>query len=289
MTRTQPHWSLVRAAIGAAGVVILGTLAGCSGGGPRLTAPQVTTSPYDTARGEVLWAVAPLRNESGTREADALGMTDQVVTACEEIEGVRTVPLNRTLEAMRALKIEGGIKTAAEAKQVMQAMGVDAIVVGSVTAYDPYTPAVGMALALYVRPGLESLGDAGPVDTRSLRVKATGEAVRVERAGERPASATSAHLDAKNHQVLLDLKSYATGRHDPESALGWMRYTKSMPLYTEFAAHHLVGRLVSAEWVRLAGARGKQEREAKNQGGSRSESKDVRAEHGWARVPGEER
>src|SRR6266540_3606668 len=29
----------------------------------KLTAPAVTVSPYDASRGEVLWAVVPLRNE----------------------------------------------------------------------------------------------------------------------------------------------------------------------------------------------------------------------------------
>jgi hypothetical protein len=62
----------------------------------------------------------------------------------------------------------------------------------------------------------------------------------------------SEHLDAKNHQVLMDVKSYAEGRHDPKTALGWKRFTASMDLYTEFAAWRTVGQLVDHEWIRLA-------------------------------------
>lgn len=275
-----------RGVAGIAMAMLAGTLGACQGSS-KLDAPQVTIAPYSTERGEMLWAVVPLRNESGTREADVLAISDQVVQASEEIEGVRTVPLNRTIEAMRAIEMQA-VRTPADAKKLAQAMGVDAIVVGSVTSYDPYTPTLGMAISLYVRPGLESLGPAGPIDTRTLSSRPTTAPAPPERAGERPVSSVSANLDGKNHQVLSDIRQYAVGRHDPESASGWMRYTKSMPLYTEFAAHHMVARLVGAEWVRLATERVRHERE-KEHLGSRSESRNASAEREEARETGTSR
>ena len=59
------------------------------------------------------------------------------------------------------------------------------------------------------------------------------------------------HLDASNHEVLIELKEYAKGRHDPKSALTWRRYTASMDLYTQFAAYHSVKHLLQEEQRRL--------------------------------------
>ena len=59
------------------------------------------------------------------------------------------------------------------------------------------------------------------------------------------------HLDGKNDAVLMEVRDYAMGRHDPRGPSGWERYLKSMPLYSEFAAHLVVRRLVEEEWVRL--------------------------------------
>src|SRR6185436_9665749 len=53
----------------------------------RLTAPAVTTAPYDTTKGEVLWAVVPLRNESGTSVVNIGNMSDKLVSAAEEVRG----------------------------------------------------------------------------------------------------------------------------------------------------------------------------------------------------------
>ena len=41
--------------------------------------PDVLVAPYDTTRGDVLWAVVPPLNESGTSVVDATFIADQVV------------------------------------------------------------------------------------------------------------------------------------------------------------------------------------------------------------------
>jgi len=216
-----------------------------------LTSPSLSVAPYDTSRGEVLWAVAPLRNESGTSEADPEAMGDKVVAAVEEIQGVRCVPLNRTIAAMAALGMRS-LSTPADARKLAQAMGVDGVVVGSITAYDPYTPTLGLALALYARPGAMTPA-ADSLDTRALTA-APSDAGRVRGSGfaDAPLAVASEHLDAKNHQVLLDVKAYAQGRQKTPSALGWRRYTASMDLYGEFAAHRMVDALIKQEWVRTS-------------------------------------
>ncbi len=72
------------------------------------------------------------------------------------------------------------------------------------------------------------------------------------RFGGDPITVVSEHLNARNHEVLMAVRNYAIGRSDQMSALGWRSYTASMELYTQFAAHHCVGRLIDEEWLRLA-------------------------------------
>jgi len=220
----------------------------------RLLVPSTTTAPYDTSRGEPLLAVVPLRNESGTTAVDPLEISDKVVAAASQVLGVRTVPLNRTLAAMRALGLSD-LASPAEARQLATQMGVDAIIVGSITAYDPYNPPkLGLALALYARPGsLTQLGEP-LVDPRTLRYQPTEyQHFPRSNAPDAPASVISEYLDGKNQQVQSDLRNYANGRHDPSAALGWRRFLTSMDLYGEFAAWHGVHRLMDHEWLRLSG------------------------------------
>ena len=225
---------------------------GCATPNPdRLSPPQVTVAPYDSVEGEVLWAVAPLHNETGTTLFESQDVTDQVVAACAEVRGVRVLPLNRTLEAMRALKLDV-IASPADAKKVAMRMGADAIIVGTVTAWDPYTPTMGLSLALFPRPGSAIDERQTNIDPRILAMQTSEKSPgKSSNFGVMPAATASEHLDAKNHQVLMDVKNYAAGRSDPQAALAWKRYVASMPLFTEFAAHYTVGRLVENEWLRV--------------------------------------
>ena len=68
----------------------------------------------------------------------------------------------------------------------------------------------------------------------------------------KPVSVVSEHLDARDHGVLMAVKGYAQGRSDQNSALAWRIYTASMNLYTQFVAHHTVGRLIDEEWLRMS-------------------------------------
>lgn len=211
-----------------------------------LTDPTPIVAPYDTSRGEVLWAVVPLRNESGTTVADTDRLSDKLIAAAEQIEGVRVVPLNRTLDALRAHGVTS-LASPAEARRLAQVMGVDAVVVGSITAYDPYTPVIGLAVAIYGRTG----GPAPPgLDPRALAASPTEPAPGPGRFNDQPLAVASEHLDAKNHAVLAAVKAYARGRQSGPSALGWKRYTASMDLYSEFAAHQVMDSLMRQEWER---------------------------------------
>lgn len=252
LARNLPLWCAVFALAAA-----LAPLSGCDRFSRRdkeLTPPRVTIAPYDASLGEVLWAVIPLANETGTEVFDPLIVSDKLVAAVEEVEGVRAVPLNRTLAAMRALGFKG-VRDPGQVRQLAAVMGVDGIIVGTITAYDPYDPpTIGLSLALYARSQAMG-GSFGPdqIDPRTLTASPVDTHARPNaRLGDRPAAVVSANLNARDHNVLAAVRDYAEGRHDPISAMGWRRYTASMDLYTQFATQHLVAALVEQEQQRLA-------------------------------------
>jgi hypothetical protein len=230
-------------------LVVMGALPGCAKK-DKLVVPVTLLAPYDTSRGDVLWAVVPLRNESGTSIVDTSEVSDKVVAAAAQVRGVRTLPLNRTIATMRALGMTE-LASPADARRLATEMGVDGLVLGSVTAWDPYDPpTLGLALALYLRPG--SLEARSGLDVRALRYQPTDYQYFPRSAfTDAPSSVISEHLDGKNHQVQMDLRRYATGRHDPATALGWRRYLASMDLFSEFASWHAVERLLEHEAIRL--------------------------------------
>ncbi len=205
-------------------------------------------SPYAGRVQAPLWAVAPLANESGAGVVDSLAITDAVVAKVAEARGLACVPTNRVLAAMRALHL-ASVATPADSRRLAEALGVDAVVVGTITAYDPYDPpTLGLTLGVFHRSG----GQAAMVDSRALQ--ASGSEHATAATGDAPAVVVAEHLDGRNHEVLINLRRYADGRHNPEGALGWRSYLASMDLYTQFATYHTVGRLLDAERLRMSRA-----------------------------------
>jgi hypothetical protein len=220
----------------------------------KLHAPEVLIAPYSSTRGEALWAVAPLANESGSSVPDALAISDALVAKVAETQGINCVPMNRTLAAIRAMG-NRPINTPAAARALANTLGVDAVLVGSITAYDPYDPpTVGLSLALMAR---ERSPNALLDDPMRLSSAPTDQATPLHSGWlDQPVSTIAEHLDAQNHQTLMNLRQYATGRHDAGSALGWRSYLVSMDLYTEFATHYTLGRLLDQERLRIAQSTG---------------------------------
>ena len=215
---------------------------------PELVPPGVVVSPYAA---DAALAVIPLRNESGASFIDTDAVSDKIIAELAQARGIRCLPLNRTIEAMRALELPA-VTTPIQAQQVARAMGVDGIIVGTITAFDPYNPPVfGVSLALYAQPSLGG-GGGGPLDDpRLLSFQAT-DAGYTGGASNEPTSVESVHLDARSHDVLLAMKRYAEGRKETGTALDWRVYTASMDLYTQFGAHEAVRGLLNHEWLRLA-------------------------------------
>lgn len=221
----------------------------------KLDPPQVLLSPYSAdTQGDAIWAVVPLANESGASAADPYMISDKLAAAIDEVQGVTCLPVNRTIAGMRARGLSA-LRTPADARLLAETLGADAIVIGSITAYDPYDPPkLGLALALYAKPR-ERGGQQDNLDPMQLQSAYSDEQMQVRAAREpMPVATVSEHLDGANHAVQAEIRMFATGRHDPKSAAGWRAVLMDMDRFTEFAAYATVSRLLDQERLRVANA-----------------------------------
>lgn len=227
-------------------------LAACGGTPPpELTTPEVLVSPYQADRSQPLWAVAPLRNESGTSVTDTITVCDELVARISEVRGLAAIPMNRVVATMRSIGMRE-VATPADARSLAQALGVDALVVGSITAWDPYDPPkVGLTLGLFSRGAADrGAGGGGAIDARELTASPTERTPT--RFDDRPLSVVVSHFDARNHEVLMSVQRYAAGRTDYRAPLGWRSYTANMDQFVQFVAFQTLGQLLDAERLRLA-------------------------------------
>jgi hypothetical protein len=238
--------------------VAAGALAGCDVFPKKTRQPDPLTlrAPYDF-QGDALWAVAPLVNESGVSVVDPLALSDALVYQLQQVEGVSAVPMNRTIAAMRAVGLPS-IDSPQDAVALAKALGADAVIAGSVTAWDPYQPPeLGLTIALFgARPGGPGGLNQSIVNPRDMQGWVTEYAIGTGPGGRFgvPVTAAARHLDATRVDVRRDVENYARPRVEPGLPLGWERYIASMRLFTEFACHRLIRDLLEGERERLAQA-----------------------------------
>ena len=190
---------------------------------PPLGEPLVLRSPFPQPQA---WAVVPFFNESGVTTADGSRVADQFAKVVEESEGLTCVAVNRTLATMQVIGLRA-VLTNADAQKLRAAMGVDALVVGTITSWDPYPPPkIGLAAQVYLREGL--------VDP------ATGRAVDPSR----PAAAASGSFDSANHAVLAALRQYSAARDKPGGPYGDEIYLVEMGRFSEFASHEVLAKML---------------------------------------------
>ncbi len=240
MKSEQAMWMVVALAVFAAGCQYLGA-----------DKPEKLTAPYGERQ---VWAVAPLRNESGSLYADGLKTADQLAQRLETVIGVDTLPVNRVLAAMRAQEMSE-VTSADDVSQLRDVLGVDAMVIGSITAYDPYDPPkLGLIIELYFNPRREN---AQATDLQKLVRAPTGDMTQPPepvRPGP-PVSVVSGFYDASDPGIHQQLVTYAKQRDDAVKdgpALGWRRYQIDMDLYTEFVTYLVSKQLLRVEQDRLA-------------------------------------
>jgi len=222
-------------------LIALSMVGGCE---PRLSPPPRTLAPYEH---EQLWGIAAFRNESGVSIVDPSAIADAFMMQTDQVEGVRAIPVNRVIAAMRSMNMEA-VGSFADALTLMNVLKLDGLVVGTVSVYDPYRPMrLGLAVDLYVR-------DSTPytdLDPRALSRSTGGQVSPGEIGPPLPVAQASGVFDASNHQVIQWVRAYGKGRNDPNGALRTDTYFVSMDSYTEFVCHHLLKDLLVQEQLRL--------------------------------------
>lgn len=221
-------------------------LSGCLGR-ERLHPPRPLTAPF---RQIEVWGVAPFTNESGLSEANGARVADHFTTEVEQIDGIRAVPVNRVMTAMNALGLNA-IESEAEAMALLRTLDIDGIVVGTVTAYDPYPPLkLGLAVQLIRRPADEHDPDFDP---RELVRNPRDSDAAADSAEPGPVVA-SGMFDASNHAIREAMHAYTRGRAVPKSAFGERVFEVSMERFTQFVSYELVQDLLSEHRARLTPA-----------------------------------
>jgi hypothetical protein len=237
--------------------VLVPALTGCTSA-PQM--PTVLRAPYDSER---VWAVVPFANESGVSAVDGNMVADRFVAEVEQVDGVRCLPLNRTLAVMQQL----GMTKISDIRQLytlMRALQVDGILIGTVTDWDPYKPLRFGAAVEVISAASDSA--AKPLDLKDVTMPTTDSRVDVD--GAMVAISQASRLfDARNNETLADLDQYGSGRADASSALGSRVYEQRIELFVRFGAYILVRDLLEQEAARLAvplpGGRAEQTPESK--------------------------
>ncbi|MCH7797532.1 MAG: hypothetical protein IID28_03680 [Planctomycetes bacterium] len=214
---------------------------GCTPRG-RLTAPTTLSSPVRHTR---LWAVVPFTNESGVSTVNSLRIADAFTQQLEQVRGIQMVAVNRVVNAMRIAEIQA-VSTPADALNLMEALDVDALVVGTITAYDPYPPpTLGMAVQVFGRLA-RSTGDR--FDPKALVRAPSDTTASMGALGAPPAIAQASGIfDSRNNTTLGLLRKFAEGRTVPDSPFGTEVYLMDIELYTQFVSYWLIRDLLAFE------------------------------------------
>jgi hypothetical protein len=219
-------------------VLCIAAAGGCAEKAPAYGVEE----PNRLERRREVWAVAPALDLSGQREVDPLLQADIAYQQLQHVRGLTVVPVNRVAEVYATLRIDK-VQSAEQAALVCDLLGCEALVVPTVTAYDPYDPPkFGAALQLFRKPA--SFGRAEGVDPRALSRAASpppGESLPQAAEFEQAVGM----FDAANGSVREALFRYARGRNDPVGPLGAKEYLVSMERYCGFVYHELIGELLS--------------------------------------------
>ena len=185
------------------------------------------------------WAVAPAVNLSGVKEADPILQADLLYAQLQQTAGLNVIPVNRVVEVFAALRIEQ-VQSEEQAAIICNVLGCDALLVPTITAYDPYDPPkMGASLHLFRKTNVLNAG----VDPRELVRRASPKANE-----STPARSSFVQVvgmfDAANGSTRAAALLYAQGRNDPAGPYGAKGYLIEMDRYSGFVYHSLIEELL---------------------------------------------
>lgn len=229
-TRTSTTQGSRRTPARFAALLLLAAAAGC-------------TTPREYGREGLLWlpddapksmAVAPVLNLSGQQGPDPLLQADLVYQELQQVRGLTAVPVNRTVQAMAGLGLRQ-IDSLEQARAICMALGVESIIVGTISAYDPYDPPKfgGSVQVFTVKQG------GATVNVRDLARQPTADGVESVPVNADFIQAVRM-FDASAGTTRSRVDQYAAGRVDPSGPLGVREFYLNMDRYSAFAWHELI-------------------------------------------------
>jgi hypothetical protein len=232
---TTTRWIAVITLIIAA--CLLSTTGGCAAKEKQYGRERQLTLPGNQTR---VWAVAPVINLSGQPGVDPLLQADVLYQHLQTVQGLTIVPVDRVAAVYSAVGIEQ-VQTPEQAKAVIDMLGCDALIVATVTQYDPYNPPkFGGALQLFEK---DAGGRMPPPDPRELL--RSGSPPPEQAMPQDPQFVQVVGMfDAQNGTVRDALMAYAQGRHEPAGPMGLKEYFVNMDRFCGFAYHSLLESLL---------------------------------------------
>jgi hypothetical protein len=205
--------------------------------------------PNDTF-GPLTIAVAPAINVSGASDLDTNRIADLMASELGYVEFVNVVPVSRVL-AVLADQERRRIESPAHALEVARILGADAILVFSVTEYDPYDPpVVGISAQLYGRTRY-SVARFNPFQ-ESRRPAPRPDAQFVSPSD--PIAQTQRSFNAAHEWVSLEIQRFAELRDAEKRPLGWRQYVADQQAYVRFCCHKTLESLMSSGTPKIADA-----------------------------------
>jgi hypothetical protein len=202
-----------------------------------------------TPRAQV-WAIAPAINLSGQKGVDALLQADSLYQQLQQVKGLTVIPVDRVIPVYLSLRLEK-VQSPAQAALVCDLLGCDALLVPTVTAYDPYDPPkMGASLQLFPKPS--NYTRPTNLDPRELARAARPPATTQPFPSSVAFPQVVGMFDAANGTTHADLMAYAHGRFDPKGPLKEKEFQVSMDRYTGFVYRKLIEALLDQLYDRAA-------------------------------------
>ena len=205
---------------------------------------RIYEDPYPVPR---TLAVAPFLNQSGSDYLDVLAVTDEFYTELQQVKNLDVVAVNRVLATMSRMGINK-ISNPDDAVRLVDALGIDGVIVGSITQYNPYRPPK-MAMAVQ----LNTSGTDDDVDELPAQHINPGKLARAAKpfalqAGKTmlPRVGVVRIFDADHNDVIDRLKQYAADRTGNDRPSGWETYLTSRR-YLRFVSHEVIGEMLALE------------------------------------------
>jgi len=188
-----------------------------------------------------VWAVAPAVNISG-QEVDPLIQADNLFQQLQQVHGLTVIPVNRVAQVFSGLQI-ARVQSPEQATLVCEQLGCDALVVPTITIFDPYyPPKFGASLQVFKKGATAPIPN---VDVHELSRAATPPPGAPLPPPQLAGFKQSVGMyDAANGSVREMLADYASGRNDPAGPLGQREYMLNMDRYCGFVYHELIRELL---------------------------------------------